>query len=396
MRGVKIRASHAFGEGRRDETYAILAAGMGAGLVLGAGVFVFGRDASWLFTLTKADPEIVPFGREFLRAITWGAPATCALAALIQHRQAIGDSRSPMVVQLGGNLFHGIAGYSLIYGKCGLPALGVVGAGYATTVTEMLEFAVLFALALRDGRGLVRQALSGARRALSEIFEVGAPTGIQFVLEVFAFTALTSILGSIASTEIAAHQIALMVLRGSFLPGIAISEAACVLVGQSLGARDDSRVPTVARAALKLGMGFMTACGVVFAVFGRKIAGAFTDDAAVVNVATHLLWVAAGFQVLDAISIVLRGVLRGAKDATFVAVAGVSISFLTIPTCAYALGVKCGMGALGGWLGFVAETALAAPILYARLRRAPWRSSLAVATAAGNEAEHEGEAREAA
>ncbi len=395
MRAVKIRTSHAVGEGRRDLSFSFLLSGVLLGLAAGVGVFIFGRDASWLFTLTRADPEIVPYAKDFLAAITWGAPATCAFAALIQHRQAMGDSRSPMILQLTGNVFHGFLGYGLIYGKFGLPALGASGAGYATSMTEVLLFVSLGALAVRDGRRYFVPALARLREATWEVLQTGLPTGLQFAIEVFAFTAFTSILGSIASTEIAAHQIALNVIRASFLPGIAISEAACVLVGQSLGKGDPGRVPRIARSALRLGMGFMAFCGLCFALFGPAIARAFTSDVDVLRVATRLLYIAAAFQVLDAVSIVLRGVLRGAKDATFVAICGVSVALLTIPTFAYVLGKQMGMGAVGGWLGFIAETTLNATLLYVRLRRTRFVSS-APALATKNDPKGEEQAAEAA
>jgi MATE family multidrug resistance protein len=364
------------------------------GLLTGVGVFIFGRDAGWLFALTKADPAIVPYARDFLAAMTWGAPATCAFAALIQHRQAMGDSRSPMILQLTGNVFHGFLGYALIYGKLGLPALGPRGAGYATSITEVLLFLSLGTLAFRDGKKYLVPALRRLRSATFEVLETGLPTGLQFAIEVFAFTAFTAILGSIASTEIAAHQIALNVIRASFLPGIAVSEAACVLVGQSIGRGESEKVPRIARSALRLGMGFMAFCGLCFALFGERIARAFTDDPDVIRVATRLLFIAAAFQVLDAVSIVLRGVLRGAKDATFVAICGVAVALLTIPTFAYVLGKQMGMGAVGGWLGFIAETTLNASILYWRLRRTRFEVSRAPTT--GDEPKREEQAAEAA
>lgn len=396
MRAVKIRTSHAVGEGRRDVSFSFLLSGVLLGLAAGVGVFAFGRDASWLFALTKADPTIVPYAKDFLAAITWGAPATCAFAALIQHRQAMGDSRSPMILQLTGNVFHGFLGYGLIYGKFGLPALGARGAGFATSMTEVLLFLSLGALSLSDGRKYFVPAVARLRTATKEVLSTGLPTGLQFAIEVFAFTAFTSILGSIASTEIAAHQIALNVIRASFLPGIAISEAACVLVGQSLGKGDPGRVPRIARSALRLGMGFMAFCGIVFATFGGAIARGFTSDGDVIRVATRLLYIAAAFQVLDAVSIVLRGVLRGAKDSTFVAICGVSVALLTIPTFAYVLGKQMGMGAVGGWLGFIAETTLNAAILYVRLRRMKWSEGSAAAAATEDEPKSEDQAAEAA
>jgi MATE family multidrug resistance protein len=189
-----------------------------------------------------------------------------------------------------------------------------------------------------------------------------------------AFTAFTAILGSLGSTQIAAHQIALMVIRASFLPGVAVGEAASVLVGQALGRRDLTAADRAARASLGVGVAFMAACGIVFAALGSSIARAFTTDAVVARVATHLLWVAAVFQVLDAVNIVLRGALRGAKDVRAVAALGIAIVWGCVPTSAFLLGRLAGWGAVGGWCGFVAETVFASALFWLRWRRGAWRT----------------------
>ena len=100
---------------------------------------------------------------------------------------------------------------------------------------------------------------------------------------------------------------------------------------------------------------------------------AFTDDVLVVNVVRKLLLVAAVFQLLDAANIVLRCALRGAKDVRFIAIVGVTVVWICVPGSAYVLGKHAGLGALGGWLGFVAETTLAASVLFVRYRRGAWR-----------------------
>ncbi len=378
MRGVKVRVSHATGEGTPEKHPRYLVAGLILSTAVGVVVWAISRDVTWFLVWTKTDPLVLPFARDSLRAVTWGAPFSCALAAMTHYRQGLGDSQSPMVVGLLGNLFHGILGWALIYGHLGLPALGVPGAGYATAVTEALEVAALGALVLRDElrRPGARSDLS-LLAAIREVSEIGVPTGVQFVCEMLAFTTFTAILGSIGAVEIAAHQIAINVLRVSFLPGIALSEAASVLIGRALGARDVPRADRVNRATLGLAVGFMAVCGLGFAVLARPVARAFTDDLAVAAVTVHLLWLASVFQVMDAVNIVLRGSLRAAKDVRVVAFVGIVVAWTCIPAAGWYFGKALGLGALGGWLGFIAETTLAGSILWVRWHRGAWRRAYA-------------------
>jgi MATE family multidrug resistance protein len=373
MRGVKVRTAYATGKGSPEQAVRYAQAGVVMGALAGMLVWWIGRDVGWALYALGIDRTLVPYARDFLAAVTWGAPATCALAALINHRQGLGDSRSPMILGVGGNLVNAVLSYGLIYGHFGLPALGIRGAGLGTATTEWLELLGMLALLARDARRARGARLLPLRSALREVAELGVPTGLQFAAEMLAFTTFTAILGTIGGAQIAAHQIALATIRTSFLPGIAVSEAACVLVGQSLARGRLDEADRVTRTALHVAVAFMAACGVVFAVFGGALARAFTTDPEVARIAQRLLWVAAGFQVLDAVNIVLRGSLRGAKDVRVAAFIGIAVIWTCVPTAAYLLGRLAGWGALGGWCGFVFETLLSATLFWRRWHRGAWR-----------------------
>ncbi len=373
MRGVKVRTAYATGSGSPADGIRYAQAGVVMGAAAGLFVFWIGRDVSWALRTVGIDAPLIPYARDFLAAVTWGAPATCALAALINHRQGNGDSRSPMVVGVGGNIVNAVLSYGLIYGHFGLPALGVRGGGLGTATTEWLELFAMLALLARDMRRTRATQTIALRAALRQVAELGVPTGLQFAAEMLAFSTFTAILGTIGGAQIAAHQIALATIRTSFLPGIAVSEAASVLVGQSLAKNRLDEADSVTRTALGLAVAFMAACGVVFAVFGGALARAFTPDPEVARIARRLLWVAAGFQILDAINIVLRGSLRGAKDVKVAAVIGIAVVWTCVPTAAFMLGKLAGWGALGGWCGFVLETLLASMLFWRRWNRGAWR-----------------------
>ena len=373
MRGVKVRAAYAVGEGRPQDAIRYAEAGAAMGLAAGVAIFALSRDVSGVLAWLGVAPSMIPYARDFVAARTFGAIGTCVGAALIQYLQGVGDSRSPMIVGLAGNVVNASLAYTLIHGKFGLPALGVRGAGYATAATEVLELVVLV--------WVVRQRAASAKRptlarkdALREVATLGVPTGMHFVLEAMAFTAFTTILGGMRPEEMAAHQIALNVIRASFLPGVAVSEAASVLVARSLGRHRLDEADRVTRSSLALAVGFMSLCGVGFALFGGQLARGFTSDPLVVSMTRRLLLVAAVFQALDAVNMVLRGALRGAKDVRWVAIVGTTVVWIAVPGSALVLGRMAGLGALGGWLGFILETTFASALLWRRWSRGAWRA----------------------
>lgn len=375
MRGVKVRTAHAVGEGRAEASLAFARAGLGVAAVVGGAMFLFGRDASWALRLLGVDPALIAPARDFLAARTWGAVSIGVVSAMVQYRQGRGDARTPMLIGLFGNALNALLAWSLIYGRFGLPALGVRGAGLGTAITETVQAALLlgvFARELRASRGAERPRALGALRG---VLALGLPTGLQFGFESLAFLAFTAVISGLGAEQIAAHQVAMAIVRTSFLPGIAVAEAASVLVGNALGERDLARADRVTRASIAIAAGFMTACGLAFAALGPAIARGFTSDLALASIVRRLLLVAALFQTLDAITIVLRGVLRAAKDVRVVAAIGVGIAWTCIPSAAWLLGRVGGLGVLGGWIGFVAETSLAATLFWRRWTRGSWRAS---------------------
>ncbi len=387
LRGVKVRTAYLVGQGRAADASAFASAGLAIGAIAGFALFLVGRDITPALRLLGVDEATIPFARDFMAARSIGAFASCMLASQNQYRQGLGDTRTPMIVGIGGNLVNAALAYSLIYGRFGLPALGVSGAGYGTAITEVLQLSVMLALLLRDRRRaqLVSESAAPApggapgrpvplRQALRETLSLGVPTGLHFGFEMLAFTTFTAVLASLGAAELAAHHIALNTIRASFLPGVAVSEATSVLVARSLGAGNLRDADRSTYAALGLGISFMTFCGVLFALFGREIAGVFSNDAAVVAIAGKLLLVAAVFQTLDAANMVLRGALRGAKDVRWVAFIGTTVAWTCIPGSAFLFGRIGGLGALGGWLGFILETTLGSTLLFRRYVRGSWRA----------------------
>lgn len=377
MRGVKVCVAHAVGEGNAYLSARYAQAGIALGLGAGAAFAVCTRDAAPLFRAVGIDAGLIPYASAFLSAYTFGAPGSAVASALVQQRQAEGDTRTPMFVGLSGNVVNALLGWCLIYGHAGLPALGVRGGALATATSEWLEAAALILMLLRDTRraGTFGQARAHLpfSRAVREVVALGAPTGIQFGSEMLAFATFTAVLGAMGAEQIAAHQIALATIRTSFLPGAAVAEAASVLVGQALGRRSLPAADRATRAGLTVAVAFMAVCGVVFAVAGGVIAHLFTDDPDVARVTRRLLWIAAAFQVLDAVSIVLRGALRGAKDVRIPAVIGIGVVWTCVPTAAFLLGRLAGWGSVGGWIGFLAETSVGAVLFARRWRRGAWR-----------------------
>ncbi len=368
LRGVKTLVSQSIGAGAKGHV-AYVGAGLLAAFALGVLTLLLGQLVALLLPHVAATVASGEHAARYLGLRILGAPLVLVAVALREGRWALGDGRSPMTSAVSANL----ANIALAWLFIGPLGLGVEGAALATVVAHALEAGILLAAQRRDGYGLA-EARGSHLRAL---FSVGVPTGLQFVLEVGSFAMLAGMLAALAEVEMAAHQVALQVIHFSFLPALAVGEAASVLAGQAVGAGREELVRGVARRALFAAGLYTAVCGVVFATLGAAIAESFSEDGELVAVATRLLLVAAVFQLFDAANVVARCVLRGTGDVRWPAVIGIATAWLCTPPMTWLLGYRLGLGAVGGWIGICAEICIGAVLLWWRLERNGWREAAA-------------------
>jgi MATE family multidrug resistance protein len=371
LRGAKTLVSQAVGADRRDRIPELVAAAIGLAVVLGAIAMVAGQLVAPLLGSLSASPRAGQFAAQYLAIRTLGAPLVLLDAALRESRYGQGDTRAPMRASLAGNAVNITLDTILILGL----GWGVQGAAIATICGNLTELALLAWPMRRQLRGL-----RWRRAAVRDVWGQGAPNGVQFVMEVGSFLILTVMVARMSAVDGAAHQMVLHLVNVSFLPAHALAEAAAVLVGQAVGANKDALVSRVARRTLLIGASYASMCVVGYAVLGGLITHAMAaGDAMLAARATMLVHISLAFLVADAANVIARGVLRGASDVRFAAVVGIATSWLTTPPLTWALGVGCGLGAVGGWIGLAVEIVIGASLFWLRVVRGGWRPAAAAA-----------------
>jgi len=367
IRGVKTLVSQAVGAGRADLVQAYRSAALQVAVVLGMATVAVGQLlVSPLMLHLSATREAGEATQLYFWIRNLSAPAALIGVALRECRYGEGDARSPMAATIVGNGVNVALATLFVF----VLKWGVAGAAVATLIAQAVESGVLWAF----GRARGWRAQGATRQHLVELWRIGLPTALQFMLEVGSFVLLAALISSLSETQMAAHQIALQVCQFSFLPAYAVSEAASVLAGQAVGARRQELVLPVAHLCLRVAGAYTLVCSLVFVFLGRIIAAGFTSDPTLAAYAVRLLYVAAVFQTFDGANIAARCILRGVGDVRFAAVVGVVTAWLMTPPLAWLLGWRAGLGAFGGWLGLCGECIIGALVLWHRLQRGRWRA----------------------
>lgn len=373
LRGAKTLIAQALGAGRVDDADRYLGVAVVCALTWGVFTLMLAELGAPLLAALAADVSQGEHAATYLRLRAIAAPVVLVTAAMRETRWAEGDTRGPMLAAVAGNLTNLALDALLIVGL----GAGVPGAAAASVIGAVVECA-LIAWPMRARLRCVAWRPSYARALWSQ----GAPTGVQFLLEVGAFMTLSVVIARMSAVDGAAHHVVLQLTHVSFLPAHALAEAASILVGRAIGAGRPELVRPVASRAIALGAAYAGACTLGFALAATPLARALgADDGAMLVVTRRLIWVAAAFLVADAANVIARGILRGVGDAVHPAIVGVVTAWVVTPPLAAGLGLGLGWGVVGGWLGLTLEIFVGAGLLWWRLLSERWRD-VAAATRA--------------
>ncbi len=312
---------------------------------------------TWLTWLGQGEGLIPPAGT-YARINAWGVLPFLWFQVVRSYTAAHARLRAQVVVIAVANVVNLGLDLALVFGRAGMPELGVAGAAWATVVCRWLMCIGLVALTWPDLRAHVTRLRDAAVRAqvfaaapLRRLLRLGLPIGVQFSLEmgIFALTAL--FIGWFGEAELGGHQTALQFVAMSFMVPLGLSMAVSVRVGWAIGRQDMDAARRVARVSLGSAVAIMAVFMAVFLTVPGHLARLLSDVPAVVAWATILLPVAAVFQVGDGVQVVAIGCLRGLGDTRTPMVVNLVGFWLVGLPIGYALGFPLGLGPPGLWWG---------------------------------------------
>ena len=320
-------------------------------------------------------PELARAAAPYVLVLSLGIPFTLAFNVLRNFSTALSHPRAPLVVIFCAAFLNAFLDYGLIFGHFGLPRLGMIGAAIATSSANAFSFAamaglVTFAPAFRRFR-IWRRFHRPDWARLLEVYRLGASIDLTMIFEIALFAGATLMMGPFGTAAVAAHQIAMNVPSITFMVPLGLSMAATVRVGLAAGAGDKHAVRRAGFTAIALATLFMALCGIVIANFPRTIAGLYLpvdapENARAAALTITFLYVAAAFQIFDAIQVTAAFALRGLKDARMpVILAGGSYWLVGFPLALF-LGYGLDWQGFGIWLGLAASLAVAAITMLSR------------------------------
>ena len=371
MAGLSPTLSRLIGERRRAFVGTVFRQGIWLGLVTGLIALALLLLVTFSVHRFPFAEELPPLIRDYLLGASWSLPFVALVMAARNVCEATGLTRPVLYVTALGLGVNVIANLGLGLGWFGLPALGLLGIGLATTMVNICMAIALFML-LR-GRRFTRFKLFSSFdwpqwEFVGPMLTLSIPIFLGMLFEAGLFVATSLQMGVIGLLEAGAHQIAISASAFCYMLPLGMSFALTARIGRAaaIGSMPALRLRIVGGLVITVCMAAITA--LLLVLFRHQITGIYTNDIPLQLFAANLLLFGAVFQLSDGSQIMLIGILRGLHDTRI----PMLINAFSYWVVAFGLGIFCAhvlnMGAYGLWIGLITGLSVASILLAWRLR----------------------------
>lgn len=364
---ISVLTSRAEGSGNNQECGQILKHGLLLNLAYGTFVAVTIECLIPFLDLFGQPEEVRKEAVPFLRLICLSAIPVLVAQAFRNFSEALGKPGMVMLVFLSSIPMNVFFNWILIYGNWGFPAMGLVGAGWATLISRVLASVFMIFLVRRQiafelkfpDRWFGRYQ----RQRIFEMLKLGVPSGLQSLFEVGAFALATVMMGWLGTNVLAAHQIVLNVASLTFMVPLGLSFAVAIRIGNASGAGDFRAARRIGISAFVLTALAATFFTLIF-LFGKNaIPLLYIKDSGVLEISARLFIVAGLFQLFDGMQVVAVGCLRGSLDVKFPTWATFCAYWVLSLPVGYVLGFVVSWREVGIWVGLSFGLFIAATLL---------------------------------
>lgn len=353
-----------FTQERYGKIGAIIRNGMLANFIFALAITLI-MGALWFNLHRLGQPEeLLPLIRPYYLLVLAGIIPVALFNVFAQWLFAINNTSLPMWIILAANSVNILGNYLLIYGNCGLPELGLIGAGVSTLTSRILCLVtvILIFIVSRQFRqyrdGFTQSRID--RRTLSQINRTSFPVSLQMSLESGSFTFAAVMAGWLGAVSLASFQIIVITGTLGFCIYYSLGSAVSVLVSNRAGLSDNDGMRRVAFAGYHIMLTLATISSLIFIFFEKDMILAFTEDPEVIAATMTLIVPLVLYQLGDATQINFANALRGTSNVMpMIWIAFVCYVVVGIPAT-YMLGFPAGLGTFGIILSFSASLFLAA------------------------------------
>lgn len=327
------------------------------------------------------DPAQVPLEQTYFSILMVGCTFHLLKACLASYFAGIGRTRVVMAADLVGTALNIPITWVLVFGKFGVPAMGIAGAALGTIIATLCAIAVFLLVYLSRAHAKQFNVASSWRfdsGIMRRYVRLGMPSGLESFMNTASFNLFLLLFQSYGVVQGAAMAIVFNWDMLSFVPMIGLNIGVMTLIGRFVGAGDMRRANEVIASGFIIAFVYSGTLAIIFLVFRYPLVDLFNtgeaDFAAIRELASVMMLGLVTYMLADATILISGGALRGGGDTRWIMVTSITVHWVML-LVQYLVIVVYKLDPVTSWWVFVAMIIVLALLYLWRLLGDTWRQS---------------------
>jgi putative MATE family efflux protein len=373
--GTSILCSQYIGAGRRDKVVQVvgisLMFNMLSGVILSSCLYFFADDMLLLMGLR---PDLMSEGLPYMKIVGGFAFFQAISLSLSASLRSADKAKYPMYVSIVVNILNIIGNYTLIFGKFGMPALGVEGAAISTSVCRFVSVVILFVVLFKKHIPSFPKELFTPFPwvELKNLLKIGIPSAGEHFSYSLSQVVITYFINMISNQALATRSYVVNIVMFTYIFALSIAQGGAILIGHLVGMKKIQAAHAIGKRVMRLGVAMSVSLSLVTAIFGRHILGMLTTDPWIISTGATILWIEILLENGRALNFFGVNSLRSAGDIYFPVLVGIVVMWGVQVVGSYVLGISLGWGLIAMWAVFALDENIRGFIFLRRWNSFKW------------------------
>ena len=373
--GTSILCSQYIGAGRRDKVVQVVGISLMfnllSGVILSSCLYFFADDMLLLMGLR---PDLMSEGLPYMKIVGGFAFFQAISLSLSASLRSADKAKYPMYVSVVVNILNIIGNYTLIFGKFGMPALGVEGAAISTSVCRFVSVVILFAVLFKKHIPSFPKELFTPFPwvELKNLLKIGIPSAGEHFSYSLSQVVITYFINMISNQALATRSYVVNIVMFTYIFALSIAQGGAILIGHLVGMKKIKAAHAIGKRVMRLGVAMSVSLSLVTAIFGRHILGMLTTDPWIISTGATILWIEILLENGRALNFFGVNSLRSAGDIYFPVLVGIVVMWGVQVVGSYVLGISLGWGLIAMWAVFALDENIRGFIFLRRWNSFKW------------------------
>ena len=373
--GTSILCSQYIGAKRRDKVIQVvgisLIFNLMSGALMSACLLFFAED---LLLMMGLRPDLMADGLPYMRIVGGFAFFQAISLSLSASLRSADKAKYPMYVSVVVNIFNIIGNYTLIFGKFGMPALGVEGAAISTSFCRFVSVVLLFIILFKKHIPSFPKKLFTPFPwvELKNLLKIGIPSAGEHMSYSLSQVVITYFINMISNEALATRTYIVNIVMFTYIFALSMAQGGAILIGHLVGMNKIKAAYTIGKRVMRLGVAISVTLNLLTAIFGPHILSMLTSDPWIISTGATILWIEILLEHGRALNFFGVNALRSAGDIYFPVIIGIIVMWGIQVVGSYILGISLGWGLIAMWAVFALDENIRGLIFVHRWNSFKW------------------------